>query len=60
MCNRYVMSKRKRLQEVLSFRVAAAQRLAIEQIADGEDLAIAEVARNLLSEGLRARGIECR
>ena len=53
------MSKRKRLQDVLSFRVAVAQRLAIEQIADAEDLAIAEVARNLLSEGLRTRGIEC-
>jgi hypothetical protein len=50
---------KRRMKDILSFRLPEHQGEAIRKIADVEERAIADVARELLDEGLRARGIEC-
>jgi hypothetical protein len=46
------------MRDVLSFRCSDATRARIEQISILQEKAIAEVARELLDEGLRARGLD--
>jgi hypothetical protein len=50
---------KRRMRESLCFRVPDSTREAIEQISEKQERAIAEVARSLLIDGLRAHGIEC-
>lgn len=50
---------KRRMRESLCFRVPDRTCEAIKQMADSEEKAVAEVARDLLKAGLRARGVEC-
>jgi hypothetical protein len=54
-----LVSMKRRMRESLCFRVPDSTREAIEQISEKQERAIAEVARSLLIDGLRAHGIEC-
>jgi len=49
--------RKARLKDSLSFRVSEKTREAIETFADSHDRALADVARELLAEGMRARRI---
>jgi hypothetical protein len=48
---------KRRMKDVLSFRCSDATRATIERISISQEKAIAEVARELLDEGLKARGL---
>lgn len=50
--------KQKRLTKFIGIRLPAQIREAITDLADERELAIAELAREILVEGLKARGIE--
>ncbi len=50
---------KRRMRESLCFRVSDSTCNAVRQLAEAQERAIAEVARDLLNEGLRARGVEC-
>ena len=47
------------MRDSLCFRVPERVREAVERLADAEDVAYSEMARELLNEGLKGRGIEC-
>lgn len=49
---------KRRMKDNLSFRLYDTQSEAIRKLADAEERAIADVARELLDEGLRARGLK--
>ncbi len=50
--------KPRKFNESLTFRLSQSQRIAVQHVADEEKLSLGEAARDLLSEGLRSRGIE--
>ena len=49
---------KKRMRDYLGFRVDDFTREAVCQIADEEEKSMGDVARALLTEGLKARGLE--
>jgi hypothetical protein len=51
--------KRLRYKDSLSLRLGDKTRTALELLSESRDMAMAELAREILVEGLRARGIEC-
>ncbi len=45
------------MKDSLCFRVTDKARKSVEKLADAENVAYSEMARKLLDEGLKARGI---
>ena len=50
--------KRKRLTRFIGVRLSIQAQNAITSLADQKDLAVAELAREYISEGLRRDGVE--
>ena len=57
----YIISMRmkRRMRETLCFRVDEYTWEVVNQLAEKNERAVAEVARDLISAGLMAKGIEC-
>jgi uncharacterized membrane protein len=51
--------ERKRFGEFLHCPVKPAVRAAVEQLAIETDQTLSDIVREILNEGLKARGIEC-
>lgn len=51
--------KHRKYQRGLCFVVSEKTRAAIDKMADEHEMGIGEVARELLNEGMKARGLEC-
>ena len=51
--------KHKRLTGFVGVRLPVQVQKALTSLADERELAIAELAREILIEGLRTRGVEC-
>jgi hypothetical protein len=49
--------KQVKLQASLAIRLTAHQRRAVELLAEQEEMSLGEAARELLDEGIRARGL---
>jgi hypothetical protein len=49
--------KPRKFIESISFRLSHSQRIAVQRIAEEEELSLGEAARALLDEGLKARGM---
>jgi hypothetical protein len=49
--------RKKKFTEEIAFRLTEAQRAAIVQLSEDEELGIGETARMLLDLGMKARGI---
>jgi hypothetical protein len=51
--------KRSRLSDSLALRLTVHERMSIESVAEQKDLAMAELARAYIREGLARDGIAC-
>lgn len=51
--------KPRKFIESITFKLSTSQRIAVQRVADEEELSLGEATRSLLEAGLKAKGIEC-
>ena len=51
--------KKRNLIDSITIRLSSRQRQAIETLSIEEEMGLGEAARELLNDGMKARGLEC-